>query len=391
MPDKKKYRRSNGEGSVFKHRNGKWCGQINLGIDENGRRLRKTIFGDTRAEVIEKLKALHGKMSAKKLKPNKNIQLGQFIHKWLTDFKRPAVSPRTYEWYLNISKCISDEVKEMYIHKVNAYQIQNLLSTLKNEGLSARSIKAAYDLLNQVFKAAIEFEMIGENPMDKVKITRKETNKKKKALSADERKKVIRAIERSTTYKPIIYTMIGMGLRIGEVLALKWDDIDFHGDTMHISKAAKSTPEISEKGEVLGRSMQISGTKTACSVRTLPLPQMVKDALKEWKKVYIQRFKASDVDNLVFPNKDGQLRSYSGFSNQFRRYLDEKGLDKVTFHQFRHTFATMMLERGVNPRVVQEFLGHKDISTTLGIYTGVNSDVMKQAAEGADAAMRGMR
>ena len=65
-------------------------------------------------------------------------------------------------------------------------------------------------------------------------------------------------------------------------------------------------------------------------------------------------------------------------------------MQNIAFHQFRHTFATMMLERGVNPRVVQEFLGHKDISTTLGINTGVTSDVMKAAADGADEALRGM-
>ena len=113
-------------------------------------------------------------------------------------------------------------------------------------------------------------------------------------------------------------------------------------------------------------------------------------ALREWKRLYIQRFKASKVDNFVFPNKDGKLRSYSGFRRQFGRYLVEKGLSKITFHQFRHTFATMMLERGVNPRVVQEFLGHKDISTTLEIYTGITSAVMQIAADGADEAIRRM-
>ena len=98
----------------------------------------------------------------------------------------------------------------------------------------------------------------------------------------------------------------------------------------------------------------------------------------------------SGVYGLVFPNKYGQLRSYSGFRRQFERFLKERGIGKVTFHQFRHTFATMMLEQQVNPRVVQEYLGHKDISTTLGIYTGVTSSAMKQAADGVDVAMHRM-
>ena len=180
MADKKKYRRSNGEGSVFKHQNGRWCGQISVGVDEDGKRKRKTVFADTRAEVVEQLKELHGAINAKKLKPSKNIMLGQFIDKWLVDFKRPAVSPRTYEWYLNMAKRVFEEIKGTYLHKINSYQIQSMLNTLKNEGLSVRSIKAVYDLLNQVFKAAIEFNMVGENPMTKVKITRKEHRKSKR-------------------------------------------------------------------------------------------------------------------------------------------------------------------------------------------------------------------
>ena len=391
MGDKKKYRRSNGEGSVFKHQNGRWCGQISMGVDENGKRIRKSVFGDTRADVVEQLKVLHGSISAKKLMPSSNMQLGQFMDKWLKDFKRPSVSPRTYEWYINISKSIPEEVKQMLLHKVQSYPIQVMLGALKQQGLSVRSIKAVYDLLNQVFKAAVSFHLIGENPMDKVKITRKETNSKQKALSPEDRRKVMHVVEGSITYRPIIYAMMGLGLRIGEVLALTWDDVDFLRGTVSIGKAAKSTPVIDDEGRVTEHTMQVSGTKTACSVRTLPMPDVVRQALKEWQKVYMQRFKAAEVNNLVFPNKNGKLRSYSGFRRQFGRYLKDKGAPNVTFHQFRHTFATMMLERGVNPRVVQEFLGHKDISTTLGIYTGVTSSVMQEAARGADEAMRGMR
>jgi len=156
-----------------------------------------------------------------------------------------------------------------------------------------------------------------------------------------------------------------------------------------VNKAAKATPEINDDGEITGRGMEISGTKTVCSVRTLPMPEIVREALKEWQKVWFQRFKVSETNNIVFPNKEGKLRSYSGFRWQFGRFLKEKGLENITFHLFRHTFATMMLERNVNQRVVQEFLGHKDISTTLGIYTGVTSDVLKAAANGADEARKG--
>jgi len=100
--------------------------------------------------------------------------------------------------------------------------------------------------------------------------------------------------------------------------------------------------------------MQISGTKTVCSVRTLPTPEVVAEILKEWRKEYMKKSGSYKVENLVFPNKAGSLRGYYGFRRQFERYLREKGCGKVTFHQFRHTFATMMLERGVNPRFIRQ-------------------------------------
>ena len=390
MADKKKYRRSNGEGSIFRHSNGRWCGQVSVGFDENGKRIRKSVYGQTRAEVVEKVSQLQGKANACRLKASAKTTLGQFTDSWLRDFKRPSVSARTYEWYLNIQKSIDVSVKERPLMKVSSFEIQNMLSTMKQEGSSVRGIKAAYDLLNQVFKAAVEFEMAPSNPMDKVKIVRNEISRKPKALNASEREAVMKAVEGHIVYRPIIYTMMGMGLRIGEVLALTWADVDFTGNKVSISKAAKITPVVGGSGAVEGHVMAVSGTKTSRSVRTLPMPRFVRDALWEWRKVHMRRFKTSDTKGFVFPNKYGELRSYSGFRRQFERFLKERGIAKVTFHQFRHTFATMMLEQQVNPRVVQEYLGHKDISTTLGIYTGVTSSAMKQAADGVDVAMRGM-
>ncbi len=387
MADKKKYRRSNGEGSIFRHSNGRWCGQVSVGFDENGKRIRKSVFGQTRAEVVEKVSQLQGKANASRLKASDKTTLGMFMDSWLKDFKRPSVSPRTYEWYLNIQKSIDAAVAERPLSKVSSYEVQNMLSVMQQKGLSARSVKAAHNLLNQVFKAAVEFEMVPSNPVDKVRINQK-TNRIPKALTTDERTKVMKAVEGHVIYKPIIHTMLGLGLRIGEVLALCWADVDFKTNMVSINKAAKITPLIGDSGAIEGHLMAVSSTKTARSVRTLPMPQFVREVLWEWRKIFMKRFKASNVSDLVFPNKHGQLRSYSGFRRQFERFMKGKGISKVTFHQFRHTFATMMLEQHVNPRVVQDYLGHKDVSITLGIYTSVSGSSMKQAADGVDMAMK---
>ncbi len=119
-------------------------GQIGVGVDENGKRIRKTIFADTRAGVAKELAEMHASVCAHRLMPSNDIRLGHFINKWLRDFKRPEVSLGTYEWYINISKMVSKDIKDTYLNKVNTYQIQNMLNTLKNRGASVRTIKAVY-------------------------------------------------------------------------------------------------------------------------------------------------------------------------------------------------------------------------------------------------------
>ena len=124
------------------------------------------------------------------------------------------------------------------------------------------SVKAAHNLLNQVFKAAVEFEMIPDNPIGKVRINQK-TNRIPKALNADERAQVMKAVEGHQIYKPIVHTMLGLGLRIGEVLALCWADVDFKTNMVSINKAAKITPVIGDSGDIEGHTMAVSSTKTA--------------------------------------------------------------------------------------------------------------------------------
>lgn len=97
-------------------------------------------------------------------------------------------------------------------------------------------------------------------------------------------------------------------------------------NTMSVNKSAKATPEINDEEEITGRHIEISGTETVCSVQTLPMSEVVSEALRDWQKVWFQRLKALETDNLVFPNKDGKLKSYSGFRRQFGRFLKKKRL-----------------------------------------------------------------
>jgi len=187
----------------------------------------------------------------------------------------------------------------------------------------------------------------------------------------------------------MITILLASGIRIGELLALKWENIDRTGDTpiLHIKEAVIRDYEIDEDTlETLSCETIIDTTKTAASVRDVPADPIILEVLDEWERDYYSSIKhkaeAKGNAGLVFPNKFGDLRTYSGFRRQFLFYLEKNGLKhlRASFHQFRHTFATMLMQEKVSPRVAQELLGHKDIETTLRFYTTVWEEEKVQGA-----------
>ena len=194
---------------------------------------------------------------------------------------------------------------------------------------------------------------------------------------------MLAAAEQDEIMKPILPTLLFTGIRAGELLGLVWKNIDFEQGTMTIDRAVTTKPEYDGDGKRTDRVTIVAATKTEAGMRTFPLPTHIRELLQEWK----QKLEAAhpgwtEPDRPVFPNRTGEHRTYHGFRTVYRRFLarnelDEKGLN---LHRYRHTFATMMLEKGVNPRTVQKLLGHRDIETTLGIYSHVGKTVYDDTA-----------
>lgn len=190
----------------------------------------------------------------------------------------------------------------------------------------------------------------------------------------------------------LLYT----GIRVGELMALRWENIDRENMLLHIENAITTQCEFDDNGKTISRKVIIGDTKTAASQRVIPLEPEVLEVLDEWR-MYSQtvqkRARQQGNEGYIFPNKYGGLRSYQGFQKQFKRFLDENGLGDygITFHKFRHTFATLLMEQGTNPRVVQELLGHRDIETTLGIYTTVSMGVKEKETGRLAAELKAIR
>ena len=395
-----KTRRANNEGSIFQRSDGRWGGALTMGYDENGKIIRKTIYGKTQAEVAKKLSEISGRVKSNSYELVENSDLEKLMFEYLMTFKKSTVSPRTFEGNIrNFKLHIVPHIGKMKVYEIDNYTIQKFVNILLDQGYSLDTIKKCKHLLNQFFEYSIENKWIYTNPTLKVKVKGKRNvyeedgNERYKALPPEIRDKFLDALNKDEAnfIKPLCITLMFAGLRIGEALALKWKNIDFNNKTIRVERAITQVPKFDEQGNIKDRITVIGDTKTTCSVRDIPVTDIVIDTLKQWKDKQNERQQTNpDVTailtsptSFVFANDDGSYRTYSGTRKIFDRFKRRNGLNKfnIHFHGLRHTFSNMLFEMNENPKVIQQLLGHRDVKTTITVYNSVNSDYVREATD----------
>ena len=395
-----KTRRANNEGSIFQRSDGRWGGALTMGYDENGKIIRKTIYGKTQAEVAKKLSEISGRVKSNSYELVENSDLEKLMFEYLMTFKKSTVSPRTFEGNIrNFKLHIVPHIGKMKVYEIDNYTIQKFVNILLDQGYSLDTIKKCKHLLNQFFEYSIENKWIYTNPTLKVKVKGKRNvyeedgNERYKALPPEIRDKFLDALNKDEAnfIKPLCITLMFAGLRIGEALALKWKNIDFNNKTIRVERAITQVPNFDEQGNIKDRITVIGDTKTTCSVRDIPVTDIVIGTLKQWKDKQNERQQTNpDVTailtsptSFVFANDDGSYRTYSGTRKIFDRFKRRNGLNKfnIHFHGLRHTFSNMLFEMNENPKVIQQLLGHRDVKTTITVYNSVNSDYVREATD----------
>ena len=345
-------KRGNGEGTIYySEKLNKWIGQFTVGKKPNGSLNRKSIYGNTRKEVKEKItKALNDIQQDTYIEKN-NITLSEIATEIVEDKKKSnEIGSNTYNRAKYTLKIITDnDIGAMPIRKITAKNIKNFLQD--NTRYSESSIKKVYQLLGQSFRRAIERGYIIRNPMLFEETKRPKSDKeseKVEALTIDEEKMLLNALSNETgIYKSIILLMLFTGLRIGEALALNWNDID--GKNINI----KQTLTKDDKGKViLGEK-----TKTPTGLRQIKITDDVQKILNDIPK----------TQDFLFPSI--KPRNVGDFLTKFNAINCIK--NHITPHMLRHTYATRCIEAGINVKVLQKKLGHKNIQTTLDTYASV--------------------
>ncbi|MCR4661345.1 MAG: site-specific integrase [Clostridia bacterium] len=288
----------------------------------------------------------------------------KFLNIWMEDYVKIKNKKRTTIVYKNlIEKHIKPQLGKLSLKHLNMFVLQIFLNKLINSGnarngcgLSSSTIQMIMVILKSSMNMAEKLELIKTNPT--INLIRPKTIKKRvECFSLEEQKMIEKYVFNHRKNKPYylgIIICLYTGIRIGELLALKWEDIDFNNQILMITKACY------EGKDENGLYTKIIDTpKTICSTRNIPLPNQVVELLNEMKRT-------SKSDYIISKNgKDIMVRSYQ---RSFESILRKLNINHKGFHSLRHTFATRAIELGMDIKTLSEILGHKNASITLNTY-----------------------
>jgi integrase len=389
-------KRGNGEGSIYQRENGTWAGQLTYFDIVQGKKRRLSISGRTRKEVQDKMHEAQNTKACGRLAPPSRLTLKDWLTTWLKDYAEGQYKPTTCSLYKNyINAYIIPRIGNLQLQELQTSDLQRFYKLMLEEGrikkpkaketdtednkstlspgLAPKTVHRMHQVLNAALKQALDEKKIPYNPCDSAKPP-KPTTKPIQPLSADQVRTFLKAIKDDWFY-PVYFTELGTGLRRGELLGLKWKDVDLKAATIQIWRSLvviDGKPELQED------------VKTKTSKRNIPLPAEVVKVLNKYKAKQAELLLALGhkvtEEDLVFTRQDGRAIDPNYCRKYFSKLLENAKLPHVRLHDLRHTFATLLLEAGEHPKVVQELLGHSNISTTLDLYSHVVPSMKTRAA-----------
>jgi integrase len=404
-------RRANNTGLIRERKDGRFEIRITSGYKSDGKPNAKSYYFKTKAEAEKKAAILAADVLTngyRNITTQTEIVFESEFREWYDVFKTDDVTDVTNEKNMSIMRLhIFPALGKYDVKDVDTVRIQRFINKMKREkleggfgyssdssgGYSVDYIKKTKSLLNQFFEYAVEKNFVATNPVKSVKVgsVNKEENtdpdEKGKALRPELRVAIFEAVENHPVLKPILLTFTMQGLRTQELIALKWKHIDFDSKQIQVRQAVKRTAKRDDGGNIVSRGSKLGELKTKSSLRNIAMPQVLLDVLHEWKEYCTKHGIKTDKEAFVFPNtkksKRNERRSYSSLRSMFQRFVAKHGLkdEGLTLYMFRHTFATMLLEEKVNPKIVSEMMGHANIKTTLDIYSTVFKAVYAEAAD----------
>ncbi len=370
-------RRGKGEGSIDQRSDGRWRAYVTL---PDGK--RKYLYGKTRQEVVRKLSAAKRDLERMHTLPDERTTVEDFLKIWL-DGITPVMRPQSMRRY---RQAMEDHVMPVLgrrrLTQLLPEDVQRLYAQKLASGLSAPTVRIVHFVLHRALRDAERWGRCARNVADLVdppRLPRKEAP----VLTPEQARRVLDAA-RGHRFEVIFHMALRTGLRRGELLALRWRDVDPDAGIVRVTGTLQPVP--------LGAEPIIAEPKSRSARRSISVDPSLAAMLRQHKRLQTAQQAAAGTEwfdgDFIFTNDLGRPIAPMTLLRDWYLLLESIGLPRVPFHTARHTAATLMLSSGVSPRVAAERLGHSTVSITLDRYSHVTESLRRDAAMAIDRALR---
>ncbi|MBO0575143.1 site-specific integrase [Clostridium botulinum] len=354
---------------------------VSIGRDCNGKLIRKEFYGSSKKDAENKRDEYLDNIKKGLNIDYKNIVLGELMHSWLFEIIRISskIKPSTFQRYEGIYRNYikSSDIYGVKISDLKAMHLQRYYNSLYDKGKTSNVIKNLNKLLKSFLNYAVGEGYILKNPCSSKRIVipgESEIHERKIEIFSDEEINTLKIALKDHRLKFLILLALGTGLRQGELLGLKWVDIDIDNKQLKVERSIKQVSIISSDGTRKYKTI-VQSPKTKNSIRTVPIPSSLIVDLKEHGKLQKQeKLKCGNFYNdtdYVFTTETGKTMNARNVTKSYERLLKKAKIPYKKFHSLRHTYATKLFEVNVPLKTVQMLLGHSDVSITANIYTHV--------------------
>lgn len=373
-------RRMNGEGTIRQRKDGLYEVRFTSKPDPaTGKKKRISKYARTRKDAIRirnELQLQYGSDAAVPI----SLTLGEWLPHWLELYARPSVRHSTYVSYEGyVRKHLVPALGAVQLDKLAPADLQRFyLRKLQEDNLAPKTISNLHACLHRALQQAVKEQMIPFNPCDAADLPRKETVEIS-VLTREQQAKLMRESYRHR-YGVFIRLALSTGMRIGEIVGLRWDDIDFANRILFVRSTLNRLPTIDGESKT---QIFVGTPKTKNGRRSIPLFDAIISDLQDWRKTQETdaQLAQSAYENTgyVVTNEFGKPIEPRTFRDHYVRILKAAELPHFTFHALRHTFATRAIEQGMDVKALSKILGHASVGFTLDTYAHLLDDHKRES------------
>lgn len=382
-------RRLNGEGSIRKRADGSYEVRISLGVDfSTGKTKRISKYAATEEEAVQ---LLHSMSFANATSPNlfKETTLGEWLEMCLEVYMKNTLKQSTYNSYRTyIEKHFKPALGEVLLTELSPRMLQLFYNyKIETEGLAPKTVVNINLFLHKALSFAVGEGYIRTNPAESLNLSRGQ-KPQIEILNRDEQAALIRG-SYGHRYGVFVRLTLFTGLRLGELLGLRWEDVDIRNSMIKVQRTLGRLNKIKQTAGENTTEIVIGTPKSQNSLRTIPLIPNIMQELLGWKATQEQdRLNAGDLyeaSGMIVTNPMGGYIEPRTFRDYYEQILTMSGLGHYTFHALRHTFATRAMEQGMDAKTLSMLLGHYSVSFTMDTYTHVQDKHKIEAMSLMDA------